>query len=804
MIKFIRIYALYALYALHALAYLSNNGRFNMLTGSEYISNYLQKNYPNSNTIFTYPGGANLKLLDTLSKNNHFKLIFNRHEQFVGHSAEGYAKSSDKIGIAITTSGPGITNMITPLQDALSDSIPMICISAQVSSKVLGTNAFQEVDAIGLTKSCTKWNYLVDKIEKLPNALDLAFYHALLNKKGPVHLDICSDVLSDDITEKDNIIKIDNILTGITKRETKIGNNKNYLAVKINDNLPDKSLLTINKEINRVPFNIKLSTFFPNFKTNLYKRNKFNACEIELNLQAKPFINDIDFKSRCIDNRLTLQMQVNKQKDMLDTYTTINKLGIYNKTKDYNFNINDNLQGKIVQDYITLKSINDNSGKIQKYNATEFELNLNLEPLNILKPIFINQDSPDKINLKGSFVHNKIGVKTLDNVTNNPIYNCKSNIPLKKYYQVQKIALLLNNAKSPVIIVGKGAIDSYKEIRKLSKTFSIPVATTLHGLGIIDEDEDLSLKMLGMHGTAYANIAIQQADVIIGIGYRFDDRTIGNPFKYAPKARKNNGIIHIDINSNNIDIVKKTVSPDISLELDCKTFIEEINPLLYEIKLNRKMWKDKIVKLKEKYQLTYKLTDNLKIPDVIKELSNQVKDNSNFIITTGVGNHQMMTAQYFTWKYPKQMISSGSLGTMGVGLPFAIGSKFANQDKTVICIDGDGSFMMSIQELATIREYNIPIKILIMNDNSLQMVTTWQEMFYDNNIVGTKPNNPKFKEVARSFGIKSIYCNSKYNLNAIIRYILAYNGPILCEFNIEPDICTPFVKPGNALDDMIL
>lgn len=790
---------LISLYAF-AQSILSNHGKYNMLTGSEYIGNYIQKYHANSNTIFTYPGGANLHLLDKLSKNKHFNLIFNRHEQFVGHSAEGYAKSSDKIGIAITTSGPGITNMITPLQDALSDSVPMLCISAQVSSKVLGTNAFQEVDAIGLTNSCTKWNYLVDKIEKLPNALDLAFYYALNNKKGPVHLDICSDVLSDNIDDKDVIIKVDKFITNIVKKEARIGTNNNYLTVNLNDNLPKKSLNTLNRN-SETPFNIKFKTSMP---ANLMSRRKFGACEMEFNLQIRPFLHDINLKSICIDNTFTFNLLYNKNFDNLDSYSKPLKTGNYKKIKNYDIDMIDGkIQGKVMQDYMIFKSTDKkNTGKVQKFNATEFELNVNLEPLNVLKPILMNPDSPDKINFKGSFFHNTIGVKTLKNITANPISNdkLKMSIPLQKYYQIQKVAVLLNNAKAPIIVVGKGAINAYKQIRSLSKNYSIPVTTTLHGLGIVDEEEDLSLKMLGMHGTGYANMAVQQADVIIGIGYRFDDRTIGNPLKYAPVAKSNNGIVHIDINSNSIETVKKTINPDISLEIDCLTFLDQLKPLI-EIKAELERIHC-IKRLKKDYPLNYKKSNNLKVPDVIKELSRQIRD--NVIITTGVGNHQMMTAQHFTWKHPRTMISSGSLGTMGVGLSFAIGSKLANPNKTVICIDGDGSFMMSIQELATIREYKLPIKILIMNDNALQMVTTWQELFYDNNIVGTHLQNPRFKELGRSFGIKSISCDSKNNLNTIIKYILDYDGPILCEFKIEPDICTPFVKPGNALDDMIL
>lgn len=561
-----------------------------MLTGSEYIIRHFERN--NVDTVFGYSGGANLHLFDKLGKSN-LKLVVNRHEQFVGHSAEGYAKASGKFGVAITTSGPGLTNIITPLQDALSDSVPLVCISGQVSSKVLGTNAFQEVDAIGLTKSCTKWNFCVKEVEDLHYALEHGFKIARQGKKGPVHIDVCSDVLSSEIPEQQ-----------------------------------------------------------------------------------------------------------------------------YGYTE-----------------------------KLAPYKLTDSDL--------------------------GSLF---------------------------------EITSLINQAKRPVLIVGKGAYPAIHSVRRFSKAFNIPVATTLHAVGLVDEREELSLGMVGMHGTAYANKAVQMADLIIGVGYRFDDRTVGNLNTYGINAKKHFGIVHIDIDQENLDLVRRLVEPKISLQMDSKTFFKEIIVCpVSTVNSYRRKWIEEVKELKKKYPLGVlnSQVKKLRVPQVIQELGRQMK-NKDCLVTTGVGNHQMMTAQYFGWSYPQRLMTSGSLGTMGVGVPFAIGAKFAFPNTTVICIDGDGSFMMSAQELATIVEYNLPVKILIMNDARLQMVHTWQDLFYQKNFVSTCLKNPSFKKLGNAFGIKSFVCGSKKSLSRQIRKVLDYDGPVLCEFLVEPETCLPFVKPGSSLDDMIL
>ena len=555
---------------------------FQMITGSEYITKFLE--YQNTNIIFGYSGGTNLDLLNKLSK-SRIKIVTNRHEQFLGHSAEGYAKTSKKIGVALTTSGPGVTNMITPLQDSLSDSIPLVLISGQVSKKNLGTNAFQEVDAIELTKACTKWNYQVQDISELHYALHTGFSIALDGKKGPVHIDICKDVFTSD-------------------------------------------------------------------------------------------------------------------------------------TKDFPEN-------KIITEKI-----------------------LPFEP-----PIF---------------------------------------------FEYKKILNKIENSKKPIIIVGKGAFSCMGQIRKFSRLYNIPVTTTLHAVGLMDERKHLSLGMLGMHGTPYANKAVQEADLIIGIGNRFDDRTIGNPKTFGQNAKLNYGIVHIDIDMDNINMVKKIIEPTYSFKMKGSFFMDFL--LRNSFQKKDIEW---IESLRQKYPFPLeKNKSHLKMEDILIELGDQL-EGEDCILTTGVGNHQMVAAQHFTWNYPQRLITSGSLGTMGVGLPFAIGSYFASPSSTILCIDGDGSFMMSLQELATISQYNIPIKIFILDNQKLQMVHTWQELFHEGRYITTELKNPHFRTIGKAFGIKTFSCSSKKKLKEVISNVLETKGPVLCHLHILPEHCLPFVSPGSSLDDFL-
>lgn len=564
------------------------------INGAEYLIKKF-KQY-GINTVFAYPGGANLKLMDTLYKSD-IKTIVNRHEQFSGFSAEGYSKSSDKLGCVITTSGPGLTNIITPLQDSYSDGIPLLAISAQVDYKKIGTSAFQECDAISLTKPCTLYNSLITSIFELDQCVDLAIQTALTKtgRKGPVHLDICSNVFIE-----------------------------------------------------------------------------------------RMYIDEDDFIPFVLE-------------------------------KEYYFYL--------------------------------------------------------------------------------------SNDQFKPFHQIYDAIV---NAKKPVLIVGQGCSKNYKKIRKFINKFNLPTTTTLHGLGIINENDKKALKMLGMHGSYTANHAIQQADLIIGLGYRFDDRTIGNINLYALNARNKLGIIHIDISKDKINEVKKTINPKYSLQIDCNNFVDKMFETSIMLNLNKnknKEWIDYLQKLKKDYP--FKVKNGMKIPFIIQKLSTKLKNDYNYLICTGIGIHQMNTAQHFNWKFPKSLLTSGSQGSMGSCLGFGIGAQLANSDKKIICIDGDGSFMMSCNDLMTIVEYNLPIKIFIMDNQNLGMVTNWQDQFYNKNRAYSSLKNPDFCKLGESMGIKSIKCENEEDIDNCLDEINS-NEPLIIHFKVSQDKCLPFVSPGKALDDMII
>lgn len=555
-----------------------------MVTGSEFILHFLKSKKVDQ--LFGYSGGANLHLLNEIYKEK-IPFLVNRHEQFSGHTAEGWAKISNQPGCIITTSGPGVTNMITPLQDAYLDSVPLFLITGNVPTKKLGTQAFQEVNATALTKSCTKWNYCVTNIAELPSVLEYGYQQTMIGKKGPVHIDICSDIFSQEI--------------------------------EINSFQPET---VIEKE----------EFFYEN--TDLYR----------------------------IENRI-------------------------------------------------------------------------------------------------------------------------------------------RNSKKPVFIIGKGSFPVMKLLRKFSQEYNIPMATTLHSVGIINEYDSMSLGMIGMYGTPYGNKLIQEADLIVGIGYRFDDRTIGNPSTYGLNAKKKYGIIHIDFSKKNIEIAKKVIQPCISLHCDSKTFMTKLcKEKFMRKKINTLLW---VRNKKKEYPMPSNSKKILKMSDIVQELGSLLK-NTECIITTGVGNHQMVVAQHFKWNYPQQLITSGSLGTMGTGLPFAIGAQLTNRSRQVLCIDGDGSFLMSCQELATIRDYNLPIKILIFDNEKLQMVHTNQELFYNKNFISTEMNNPCFKTLGKSFGMKTFTCSKKHRIKETLQKVLFHNGPVLAHFKVESEHCLPFVKPGDSLENVLL
>lgn len=579
------------------------------LNGGQIIFNKLVQH--NTKNVFMYSGGAIMTLIDCFYNQNKINYFINTHEQHLGHSATGYARSTGNPGICIVTSGPGITNMITPMLDAQNDSCPLIVFSGNVPKKNMGTNAFQEAPAIDITKPFTKWSYCLNSIDELEDVCDEAFYISQSGKKGVVHIDLPKCILSD-------------------KKKLKM-----HIFKKIN---------------------------FNNFKNN--------------------------YKS--------------------------------------------------------------------KYNS----------------------------NLKIP----------------------KNNISIKNKSNIKEIINVINNSKKPVFYVGQGCNDYAYELRTLINKSNIPITTTIHAMGVYNETQPLSLKFLGMHGSVYANKSIQESDCIIALGSRFDDRTTGNLDLYAPVAKKayvekKGGIIHCNINNNEIGNI---VDTHYNINADCGDFIKIItDKIIYK---ERKDWLLEIETWKQNYPFTYNHTNKLLTQDVLKMLNEHLINKEKFLFTSGVGNHQMMAAQFIDWTHPRSFISSGSLGVMGFGLPAAIGVAIGNPDKTVIDIDGDGSFLMTLSDMKTARQYNLKnLKVLLLNNKKLGMVDTWEKLFYNNRITATDNSQaPVFYDVAKTFGFNVLKCDNKKDLNKTIREFIKTPGPLLCEFNVGSTECFPLVAPGKALDDIII
>lgn len=555
------------------------------------INSVIKKN--NISTIFGYSGGSIMPLIDTLYNDDSINLIVNVNEQCVGHAATGYAKSSNRTGVALVTSGPGITNLITPMLDATQDSTPLVVISGQVPLNAIGTDAFQEAPATNISKYVTKWSYQIDKDDDVQEIIERAFFIANDKKKGCVHIDIPKCLM---------------------------GNNMN---------------INMSRETNTI--------------TNSY--------------------------------------------------------------------IPDESIGLVVD--------------------------------------------------------------------------------------------IINNSKKPIFYIGQGCNTSYQLLREVCAKGNIPVTTTIHANGVINEYDTLSLGWCGMHGSPVANFAIQSSDCIIALGSRFDDRTTGNIKYYAPEAIKaqrtnSGGIIHVNIEESEIN---KVVDSKFNFNMDCGLFLSSIkNKIEYK---KRNDWFNYISLLKKNKlpKQENKVNGELTMENVLQELNKQTSElnsKKKLIITTGVGNHQMQTYKYIRSQFPKTIISSGSLGVMGCGLPYAIGAKLANDDKVVILVDGDSSFNMTLSDMKTVVENNIPIKIIIMNNKSQMMVQAWEELFFENRIVATEnKHNPDYVKLAESYGIKGYSCMALEHLEETIKNVLNANGPILCEFIVEKDICFPLIPPNNALHEMI-
>src|SRR5262245_61438909 len=535
--------------------------------------------------MFGYPGGAILPVFDQLYK-TPAKFILNRHEQGSGHAADGYARATGKPGVCIVTSGPGATNTVTPLATAQMDSIPILVFSGQVATKVIGNDAFQEADVTGITRHCTKWNYLVKDVRELPRIVNEAFLVATSGRPGPVLVDLPKDVTNAVCPE----------------------------------------------EVDDTP------------REHIMKRKKSAL-----------------------------------------------------------------------------------SGGTQK--------------------------------------------------------------------QVMDAAELINKSERPILYVGGGAIiaGAHDALRKLAAKGNIPCTTTLLGLGAFDETDPRSLYMLGMHGSAFANYAVQECDCLISIGARFDDRVTGNLATFAPKAK----IIHIDIDPSSIS---KNVDVDVPVVGDARMSLEAL--LGYLEPRDRKEWFAQIAAWKKRYPFKYFDDTKMTKPQyVIEEINRQT--NSDAIITTGVGQHQMWAAQFYRWRYPRQMITSGGLGTMGYGLPSAMGAALGAPGKIVIDIDGDASFCMTMFELPTIAEYDIPVKAVIINNDFQGMVKQWQDLFYARRYSQTAMKNPNFAKLAEAHGIRGIRCEDKNEVPKVVKEMLDHKGPVLVDFFVEPnEHVYPMVPAGKGLHEM--
>ncbi|KAF8516962.1 thiamine diphosphate-binding protein [Hysterangium stoloniferum] len=551
--------------------------------------------------VFGYPGGAILPVFDAIYNSKHFKFILPRHEQGAGHMAEGYARVTGKPGVVLVTSGPGATNVVTAMQDALCDGVPLIVFTGQVATSAIGSDAFQEADVIGISRSCTKWNVMIKDIAELPRRINEAFKIATSGRPGPVLVDLPKDITA-----------------GILRNP-----------------IPQKASLPSN-------------------------------------------------------------------------------------------------------------------------------------------PLSVSASSP----------------------------------------LIQQAADMINQAQRPVIYAGHGllsSLDGPELLRKLSHNGNIPVTTTLHGLGVFDELDERSLHMLGMHGSAYANLAMQEADVIIALGARFDDRTTGKVDSFAPAARAaaqqgRGGIIHFEIMPKNIN---KVVDASIPVVGDVIENLAALVPLIQHSP--RTQWFSDIKGWKTSYPFRYiKSTEGtlMKPQEIIEELDAQTRNKKeSVIVTTGVGQHQMWAAQFYRWTHPRTMVSSGGLGTMGFGLPAAIGCKVGAPNKIVIDIDGDASFSMTAMELATAAQFNIGVKCLILNNGVQGMVYQWQDLFYDSRYSHTRMMNPDFVKLAESMHVHAIRVTNPQELPQKMKEFLEYDNqkPILMECLVEPnEHVFPMVPAGKALHQQIL
>jgi acetolactate synthase-1/2/3 large subunit len=538
-------------------------------------------------TVFGYPGGAILPAYDAL-QHSSIRHILVRHEQGATHMADGYARATGNVGVAVATSGPGATNMVTGIATAMMDSSPILCITGQVGSKLLGTDAFQETDITGVTLPITKHNYLVTRADDIAPAVREALYVAKSGRPGPVLIDITKDAQQ-------------------------------------------------------------------------------GSCEL-------------DFE------------------------------GAAPKMRGYR---------------------------------------------------------PDLS-------------------------------PEKEAYD--KALAMITAAKKPVILAGHGIAVSgaEREVQAFAERACIPMAMTLLGLGHMPASHVLNMGMMGMHGEAWVNKAIQEADLLLAFGMRFDDRVTGNLKSYAPNAKK----IQIDIDPAEIN---KNVKVDLALMGDLRKILQKLLPRLDPASRNE--WIEQIHKLKGDSAVRdiQNLPDNghLYAAHVINDLWHETRGR-DAIVVTDVGQHQMWEAQYYKHEHPRSLITSGGLGTMGFALPAAIGAKVARPDAEVWVVVGDGGFQMTMAELATMVQENLKVNIAIINNGYLGMVRQWQEFFYERNYEATPLLNPKFTVLAQAYGIQNQIVKRRSEVVPAVRAARAHEGPVLIDFQVEQeDTVYPMVAAGSALHDMI-
>ena len=532
--------------------------------------------------LFGYPGGMVLPIFDVLY-NSPLKFIRTRHEQGAAHMADGYARATGKTGVILATSGPGATNLITGLATANMDSIPVVALTGQVRSYMIGNDAFQEADVTGITRPVCKHNFLVKRVEDLGRVVREAFHIARTGRPGPVVVDIAVDATVNKLTQE-----------------------------------PD------------------LELDLPGYKPQL-------------------------------------------------------------------------------------------SGHLR---------------------------------------------------------------------QIKLAADAINASQRPVLYVGGGVILSgaSEELRALAQKGQLPVTTTLLALGSVDETSPLALKMLGMHGSVAANYAVQDSDCLIAIGARFDDRVTGNLANFAPHAK----IIHIDVDPASIS---KNVVVDIPVVGDAKNILTKLLPLIQT--KDRSAWLDKVEQWKQQYPFRYDANGKIKPQEVIETIGRMTDHNA--IIATGVGQHQMWAAQFYGWRRPRQIITSGGLGTMGFGCPAAIGAQFGNPGRTVIDIDGDGSFTMTMVEVITAVQNDLPVKFVVLNNGYLGMVRQWQDMFYNRRYSGVHHPCPDFAKVAEAFGARGIRIADRGELADGLAEMLKHPGPVVCGVSVEPEENVyPMVAAGRSLDEMDL